>query len=72
MEECYKKTVMRWHPDKLIPFIESLQIKDEDKKDSIIKKAGVIIYQMNKNLKNIVEILKNISIKKEKMNLANK
>jgi len=70
-KNAYKKTVMRWHPDKLIPFIESLQIKDEDKKDSIIKKAGVIIYQMNKNLKNIVEILKNISIKKEKMNLAN-
>lgn len=62
---AYKKTVMRWHPDKLNPFVESLNIKDENKKNSIIKKAGVIIYNMNKNLKNIVEVLRNVLNKKE-------
>lgn len=67
-KNAYKKTVMRWHPDKLIPFIESLEIKDED---TIIKKAGVIIYHMNKNLKNIVETLKNVNVKKERMNPTN-
>ncbi len=70
-KNCYKKVVMRWHPDKLIPFIESLKIQDENRKNNIIKKAGVIFYHMNRSLKNIIEILKNITIKKEKIKSSN-
>lgn len=70
-KNAYKKTVMRWHPDKLTHFIDSLELKDEYNKNSIVKKAGVIIYHMNKNLKNIVEVLKNISIKQENRRTGN-
>ena len=64
-KNSYKKAVMRWHPDKLNYFVESLNIKDENKKNNIIKKAGVVIYNMNNQLKNIVEVLRKIITKKE-------
>jgi hypothetical protein len=65
-KSAYKKTVMRWHPDKLNPFIESLNMKDENKKMELLKKSGHIIYHMNKMLKILVELLVKIRIKQEK------
>jgi hypothetical protein len=64
-KHAYKKVVMRWHPDKLFPLLESIKFIDEGKRQVIKKKSSVIINNMNKQFKNICEILKKISLKKE-------
>jgi len=70
-KNSYKKVVMRWHPDKLNPVLDSINL-DEDIKIKLNKKAGLIIHNMNKNLKFIVGLLKRIIVKRENYSKNNR
>jgi hypothetical protein len=70
-KNSYKKVVMRWHPDKLNPVLDSINL-DEDIKIKLNKKAGLIIHNMNKNLKFIVGLLKRIIVKRENFSKNNR
>jgi len=61
-KNAYKKVVMRWHPDKLNPILDSIKIK-EDLKIRLNKKVPIFINNMNKNLKFVVGLIKKIIIK---------
>lgn len=64
-KNAYKKTVMRWHPDKLHPLIDMLKLKDESRKNILKKKSGHIMNNMYKMMQSILEILKKIIKRKE-------
>jgi hypothetical protein len=64
-KHAFKKAVLRWHPDKLFPVLDGIKLIDENKRHVLKKKSSVIINNMNKLFKGIVEILKKISSKKE-------
>jgi len=63
-KNAYKKVVMRWHPDKLNPILDQINV-DDDVKIRLNKKAGIIINNMNKNLRNTVGLLKRIMLNKD-------
>lgn len=66
-KNAYKKVVLRWHPDKLNPILDSINI-NEDLKIILNKRAASIINNMNRNLKNLVGVIRNIINTKEAAN----
>ena len=60
---AYKKVVLRWHPDKLIPILKKIKIND-DTKNLLFKKVGSIINNMNKFFKFVIYLIKNNKIQK--------
>jgi len=70
-KNAYKKVVMRWHPDKFNPIFDDLNIKDE-LRIKLNMKAGLIINNMNKNLKFVIGLLKRIINKREMHSKHNK
>lgn len=64
-KSAYKRAILRWHPDKLFPFLEEIKLCDDNRKNILKKKAGLVINNMNKTLQSILEILRKIGSKKE-------
>jgi len=59
-KDSYKRCILRWHPDKLISFLDRAKIK-EDRKSLLKRKSGVILNNINKSIMSIVEFLKHLS-----------
>ena len=57
-KDSYKKSILRWHPDKLFPILDKLKLKDENKKSNLKKKCGVIVNNLNKQLASVLEFLR--------------
>lgn len=66
-KKAYKQALHRWHPDKLFALLDGLKIKDDNLKASLKKKSTVVIYNINKLFQSILEILKKIIIKRERV-----
>jgi hypothetical protein len=64
-KDAFKVALLRWHPDKLIHFLNSINLSDENKKSLLLKKSSIIINHLNKTLSSVMEILKKVNIKKE-------
>ena len=62
-KDSYKKSILRWHPDKLFPILDKLKLKDENKKSNLKKKCGVIVNNLNKQLASVLEFLRSLSKK---------
>ncbi len=59
-KDAYKVAIKRWHPDKLIPLLADLKIKDEIKNSYILKKCGSILNNINKSINIVLDVLKKI------------
>ena len=66
-KSIYKKLVMRWHPDKLYPILDKLDI-DVELSKIIKKKSGIILNNLNKSLQIIIDSLKNLEMDNEDSN----
>ena len=71
-KNAYKKMILRWHPDKLFPLINELNIKNEFIKKELERRSSLIVNNINALYQNIIEILKKILINKEKIECNNK
>ena len=60
-KKAYKSSIMRWHPDKLLPILSEMNLLTEDQRDSLIGLSGKYIDNMNEILTSVVEILKNLN-----------
>ena len=56
---AYKQVIFRWHPDKLNAILNEINL-DENIKNILFKKSTIIINNMNKIFKSILEILNKI------------
>ena len=68
----YKKMIFRWHPDKLFPLLNELNIKNEYIIKELQRRSSLIINNINVLYQNIMEILKKIVLCKEKKDSNNK
>lgn len=66
-KEAYKIAIKRWHPDKLIPLLADLKIKDEVKNSYVLVKCGSIVQNINNSINTILETLKKVSNKQAPM-----
>jgi hypothetical protein len=66
-KNAYKKMILRWHPDKLFPLINELNIKNEFIKKELERRSSIIVNNINILYQNIIEILKKILISKENL-----
>ena len=71
-KNAYKKMILRWHPDKLFPLINELNLKNEFIKKELERRSSLIVNNINALYQNINEILKKILINKENLECNNK
>ena len=71
-KNAYKKMILRWHPDKLFPLINELNIKNEFIKKELERRSSLIVNNINVLYQNINEILKKILINRENLECNNK
>ena len=71
-KNAYKKMILRWHPDKLFPLINELNIKNEFIKKELERRSSIIVNNINILYQNIIEILKKILLNKENLEINNK
>ena len=71
-KNAYKKMILRWHPDKLFPLINELNLKNEFIKKELERRSSLIVNNINALYQNINEILKKILLNKENLECNNK
>ena len=62
----YKKCILRWHPDKLFPLLNELNIIDNNIINELKRRSTLIINNISILYQNIIEILNKILQSKNK------
>ena len=61
-KKAYKLSILRWHPDKLIPTLNNMNLISIDQRDFLVNLTGNYIDNMNEILTSVVEVLKKLNI----------
>ena len=64
-KKAYKKSILRWHPDKLFPLLTELDIKNKNLINDLRRSSTIIINNINIMYQNIMEILNKILLNKK-------
>ena len=64
-KKAYKISLLRWHPDKLFPLLNELNIKNRNIINDLRRRSTIIINNINIIYQNVMEILNKILLNKK-------